>query len=516
MATASTYPTIVDTAASLSDRTDADTVTKDWANALQNIIKELERRAGDNTYGQGISGGWVSQQPTPNLTVLVSAVAAAYFGATKVTKTASAPYTVTISAADATNPRIDLITLDSSGTLAVVAGTPAGTPAVPAYPADKMVLAEIYVRATSTAIYNFDQGGTSSYIRNQVQPRLILPYPASGSITTAMIAGGSITSALIADGTIVNADLAGGITNAKLAADVARANLLTNGGFEVWQRGAGAFTANNAYTADRWFILLGASSSLSVTKAGAGLADTTADTGSQFCAKLAYTHSNISNLAQRVEDIYQLRGRTITFSIRVKTSAASAIRVWLNDGVTTAFSGYHTGGGAWETLTYTLAVGASASYLDVVVRLEASATIYLDNAMLVVGSVAADYAPLHSAQEMERCERYFESLGGDDASGFDFAGAGYATSTTTALIQISFKTKKAVVPTLTRSAAGDWAVLDTAPSRRACTALTFGNPGLNTAVASITIGAANLVAGNGTLLTANGTTNARIYAEANP
>ena len=33
----------------------------------------------------------------------------------------------------------------------------------------------------------------------------------------------------------------GSISNAQLGPDVARANLLTNGGFEIWQRGAGPF-----------------------------------------------------------------------------------------------------------------------------------------------------------------------------------------------------------------------------------------------------------------------------------
>src|SRR5215472_19244968 len=40
------------------------------------------------------------------------------------------------------------------------------------------------------------------------------------------------------------------IGNAKLASDVGRASLLTNGGFEIWQRGTSGLTS--AFTADRW------------------------------------------------------------------------------------------------------------------------------------------------------------------------------------------------------------------------------------------------------------------------
>src|SRR5204862_4142173 len=80
-------------------------------------------------------------------------------------------------------------------------------------------------------------------------------------------ATGSITSCMIADSTIATADLANAaVTNAKLATDTARTNLLVNGSLNVWQRGNGPFTANNAYTADRWQISLAASDTLSVVR----------------------------------------------------------------------------------------------------------------------------------------------------------------------------------------------------------------------------------------------------------
>lgn len=53
--------------------------------------------------------------------------------------------------------RIDILTLDSSGTLAIVQGTPTtGTPAPPAYPAEKLVLAEIYLRNGMSSVKNTD------------------------------------------------------------------------------------------------------------------------------------------------------------------------------------------------------------------------------------------------------------------------------------------------------------------------------------------------------------------------
>lgn len=59
---------------------------------------------------------------------------------------------VTITAADATNPRIDLIVVTSAGALAVRAGTAAAAPKPPARTANDVVIAQVYVPANDTAI----------------------------------------------------------------------------------------------------------------------------------------------------------------------------------------------------------------------------------------------------------------------------------------------------------------------------------------------------------------------------
>lgn len=60
--------------------------------------------------------------------------------------------TVTIGTADATNPRIDLVVIDSTGARVVRAGTAAAIPAPPARTANDVVLAFVYVPANDTAI----------------------------------------------------------------------------------------------------------------------------------------------------------------------------------------------------------------------------------------------------------------------------------------------------------------------------------------------------------------------------
>lgn len=59
---------------------------------------------------------------------------------------------VTITAADSSNPRIDLIVVTSAGALAVRAGTPAAAPKPPARTANDVVIAAVYVPASDTAI----------------------------------------------------------------------------------------------------------------------------------------------------------------------------------------------------------------------------------------------------------------------------------------------------------------------------------------------------------------------------
>ena len=61
--------------------------------------------------------------------------------------TVSAQADVVVSAADGTNPRVDLISLNSSATVVVTAGTAAAQPVAPAVPATSIPLAFLYVPA---------------------------------------------------------------------------------------------------------------------------------------------------------------------------------------------------------------------------------------------------------------------------------------------------------------------------------------------------------------------------------
>jgi hypothetical protein len=105
--------------------------------------------------GSGVVGGCtVTAQSTPNMTVTVSVGIVHFPGLGQV---AVAAQTVTITAANGTNPRHDLIVVNQAGIVSVVTGTPAAVtttsePVFPAIPSGAVVLAAVYVPSGATAI----------------------------------------------------------------------------------------------------------------------------------------------------------------------------------------------------------------------------------------------------------------------------------------------------------------------------------------------------------------------------
>lgn len=104
------------------------------------------------------------EQSTPDLTLYVEP-GTFYVGNTRVVFAGGNSPTFT---APAANPRIDLLTIDSSGTLARTAGSEAASPSVPTYPTDKIVLYEVYNRVGQTTVRDTDTG-SNGYIYRDVR-----------------------------------------------------------------------------------------------------------------------------------------------------------------------------------------------------------------------------------------------------------------------------------------------------------------------------------------------------------
>lgn len=99
--------------------------------------------------GYGVTAGFaVTAQGSPNMSVAVGIgtgmYATQYFS--------NGGVTVTITTADSSNPRFDLIVIDNAGNATATAGTPAAAPVFPAPPASSIVLAVVYVATNTTTI----------------------------------------------------------------------------------------------------------------------------------------------------------------------------------------------------------------------------------------------------------------------------------------------------------------------------------------------------------------------------
>jgi len=282
--------------------------------------------------------------------------------------------------------------------------------------------------------------------------------PAEQQIKTGQMVDGAVNSAKILDQ---------GIANIDLGYDVGRQNLLTNGGFEIWQRGSGPFASGVSMGPDRWTPSAGSGGGISVSQDN-GNVDNYSKSSVQVVASGLGAGGAYAAFIQdiKMSEIGMYVGTTISVSIRVRASAAGSISLSLL--VPTVASGpsvSNVQSGVFETLSLTWAMPAGmspASYLRVQISPLVNGTYNVDNAMLVKGSVPAEYVPMHPADDLARCLRYYEIIGLNPptigGSGTNIlCGTSYAAGAGSPIyIPVLFKVIKAVTPTVTKL--GTWAV----------------------------------------------------------
>lgn len=225
-------------------------------------------------------------------------------------------------------------------------------------------------------------------------------------------------------------------------------NQFVNGGLEFWQRGAGPFTAVN-FTADQWRVEKSDGTATGTTTQET----TTIDSYSVSSLKMVATV--LTRVVQKTEHYLALRGQDLSVSVRVRQGVASNVRAYVQDS-----SGYTYGSavattGSFVTLMATRTVGASVTEIRAGIEIAAADTVYLDNAMLVIGPDAAPYRPLHPQEDLARCQRYYEVMGGTNATfpragGYVGAGALLVTAT------LGYVVRKGGIPTVTKN--GTWFV----------------------------------------------------------
>jgi hypothetical protein len=181
---------------------------------VQAAINELDSKkttglALVQSTGYGIiSGGAVTQQTVANMTIQISAVVAHMPSGLSVNNSAVA--SLAINAANATNPRIDLIYLEpTAGAITYLAGTAGTSPIAPTLPTGGVALATIAVAANQTTI-------TSANITDIRQYKTFWQYLNMGAVNALyppnpLVAakGDGVTD----DTAALNATLAYAITN---------------------------------------------------------------------------------------------------------------------------------------------------------------------------------------------------------------------------------------------------------------------------------------------------------------
>lgn len=192
-------------------------------------------------------------------------------------------------------------------------------------------------------------------------------------------------------------------------------NLLVNPGFEIWQRGAGPFTAGG-YTADEWTASLNGGT-LSVSRSSS-------PKYGSYALTVTSTFTG-NNILQGVEDYKSLEGEYITFSAWVKTSSVNAFYIRLQDykgSWELSSSPYHTGSGNWELLTAVKLVrngllvdpsGFGHGFGLLAFFYVGTGTALIDGAVLARGYFpeGVPFVPPHPADDLERCLRFYQTTG---------------------------------------------------------------------------------------------------------
>jgi hypothetical protein len=221
-------------------------------------------------------------------------------------------------------------------------------------------------------------------------------------------------------------------------------NLIINGGFDVWQRGT-SFTANNVYTADRWWFVTDGVGTATVTQQ----AISSQGLGFTNCLRAersAGTNRWVVGTNLETVALNKLKGKTVTLSFYARKGSAltSNLSVAFETKNTEARFGSAVDTGtvtvsnsSMNTLTFTrftgtlnVPVGTSA----VGFALEFSATqAGAANAFFEIAGVQVEAGAVATLFEFEdigttlaRCQRYFQNLVAYDARGGAWATtAGY-------------------------------------------------------------------------------------------
>lgn len=165
-----------------------------------------------------------------------------------------------------------------------------------------------------------------------------------------------------------------------------KGTFIANGGMESWAAGTSfSNPANAAGLADNWTLEKGGTSA-ATADVNRSTAQVDSETYSMAVApSVAGSSNSYLRIKQSVSSASRFGSATLVFGMKVKCATANKVRLSISDGVTTAYSTYHTGDGSWQLLIVSLTCTASPASLTVKLEITSdfsSDTVYLDSAFV--------------------------------------------------------------------------------------------------------------------------------------
>lgn len=257
-----------------------------------------------------------------------------------------------------------------------------------------------------------------------------------GTLDIARVADSSITTAKLADASVTNVKLANSsvtVNGTSVAlggsATITQTyNYVTNGAFDIWQRGTSSAVSSIGYnSADRWRTTHGvAPSSRTISRQALVGAIADLDVPYYFRSLVTTIGSGTSpGIGTRIEDVNSLQGKTATLSYWAKANSAwnAAVTVAQNFGTggsasVSVLSTTQTYSTSWTRYSFTFTVPATSgktigadSYLEVALFQSATSgsTFEIAGVQLEAGSVATAFRRQNASisAELAACQRYY-------------------------------------------------------------------------------------------------------------
>ena len=461
-----------------------------------------------------VAKGAPRAQDTPDMTVYIPAFVG-YMDGVRVSFAGGSTGAIS---APSSNPRIDRIQLTSAGALEVQAGTEAASPTPPTLQASKIPICLVYLRVGATHIDDADDS-TNAYIYADERPLLCSPAPLS-LYRTALYQ-----------------------------------NILLNGNFQINQLGLAAYTSatvpansDDTYLFDQW-IHLSDGNDITDVSPEATIVPPGEASALKFEVETANKKFGIVQLIEN-KDAIKLAGKYVSLQLKARTTTDKVIKniraavlswsstadivtsdvvsAWGDEGANPTWATNWTAENTaanlalvadeWTTFEIENIYIDTAGMANLAVVIWVDDTdaavddlLYLGDVQLNEGATCLPYMPMRYSDELLRCKRFFQVLGGEDVT--QKVGVGFVYTSTTAYIIANFEEMR-VIPTLSVSAATDFILNDVASSYE-CSNIAMDTGGKSRGPVFTIVATSNgMTPLRVALLATDSTTNARLKLDA--